>query len=322
MKKAWVLSIVAILSLFGNSQFIQAKDQDFPNRTIEMIVPFEPGGTVDLATRIVMDQLAKELKVPVAVINKPGATGTRGTDTVAKAKPDGHTLLAGTLATMVMVHFFMDNVSYDANRDFLPLGYAGESPSLLVVKSTSPWKTLKEMVDYAKANPGKLSYAAAGGLASTSSMNMELIKSREGVDIASVIYEGGGPAIVSVIGGHVHMTSAAYPALRSHIMAGTLRPLATSKKVDELPDVPTFKEVGFPEVLINWTAFFAPAKAPKDVYKKLVEAFDKVLENPETVGKLKKGGYAPERISPAEISALIKQQFDLVSRIVKGKTVK
>lgn len=200
MKKIWILCVVVVLSLYGSFQFTQGKEQDFPNRTIEMIVPSEPGGVLDIAARIVADQLAKELKAPVVVIDKPGASGTRGTDTVAKAKPDGYTLLAGTLMQLVLVHFFMDNVPYDTLKDFLPLGYAGESPSLLAVKSSSPWKTFKELVDYAKANPGKLSYAAAGGLASTSSMNMELIKARTGADIASVIYEGGGPAIVALLG--------------------------------------------------------------------------------------------------------------------------
>jgi tripartite-type tricarboxylate transporter receptor subunit TctC len=322
MKKLSMLYIIIFLIFLVAPPSVKAEEQVFPKRTIEIIVPMQPGGTLDIATRLVSDQFGKELKVPVVVVNKPAASGATGTAGVAKGKPDGYTLLSGTLANLIMVYFFQENVSYNSQKDFLPLAYAGESPSLLVVKSTSPWKTFKELMDYAKANPGQLSFAAAGGVASTSSMNMQLIKERTGADIANVIYEGGGPALIAVLGGHVQMTSAGYPTLQPHIKAGALRPLATSKKIRELPGVPTFAELGFPEVLVNWSAFFAPARISKGVYEKLLRAFDKALKNPETMAKLERAGYIPETKTPAEISELMKNQYQVVSGIVKGNRFK
>jgi len=291
--------------------------QDFPSRTIEMVVPFKPGGTLDIGTRIVTDQLGKELKASVAVINKPGATGTIGSGWVAKANPDGHILLAGTVASLVLSKFFLDNVSFDPLKDFVPLAYVAESPSLLVVPSNSPYKTFKQLIDYGKANPGKLSYAVAGGLGSTSSMNMELIKQRTGIDLARIVYQGGGPARTAVIGGHVDMTSAGYAPLRAHIKSGKLRPLATSKKIEALPDVPTFAEVGYPEVLVVWIGFFAPAQIPSGPRKILVAALERALKDPGTIQKLKNAGYVPEAKTPEEFSRLIKQQMEMISKIVK-----
>jgi tripartite-type tricarboxylate transporter receptor subunit TctC len=322
MKKLSILYIIIILSLLVLPPSVMAGEQGYPKRTIELIVPMQPGGTLDIATRLASDQFGKELKVPVVVVNKPAASGATGTAAVARVKPDGYTLLSGTLANLIMVYFFQENVSYNSQKDFLPIAYAGESPSLLVVKSTSPWKTFKELMDYAKANPGQLSFAAAGGIASTSSMNMQLIKEKTGADIASVIYEGGGPALTSVLGGHVQMTSVGYPTLRPHILAGTLRALATSKKIRELPGVPTFAELGFPEVLVNWSAFFAPAKISRDPYEKLLRAFDKALKNPETMAKLERAGFIPETKTPAEISELMKNQYKVVAGVMKSNKLK
>jgi len=322
MKKLSILYLSIVVTLLIIPASLQAEEPVFPQRAIEIIVPMQPGGTLDIATRLASDQFGKELKVPVVVVNKPAASGATGTAGVAKGKPDGYTLLAGTLANLVMVYFFQENVSYNAQKDFLPLAYAGESPSLLVVKSTAPWKTFKELMDYAKANPGQLSFAAAGGVASTSAMNMQLIREKTGADIASVIYEGGGPALIAVLGGHVQMTSAGYPVLQPHIKAGTLRPLATSKKIPALPGVPTFAELGFPEVLVNWSGFFAPAKISKGVNEKLLRAFDRALKNPATMAKLEKAGYIPETKTPAEIAELVKNQYTVVARMMKSNRLK
>ncbi|OGP68729.1 MAG: hypothetical protein A2170_04765 [Deltaproteobacteria bacterium RBG_13_53_10] len=317
MKKICALGLVTVFMLLGGISLLQAQESDFPKNPVELIVPFPPGGTADVAARIVSDYLSKELKVSVVVVNKPGASGSTGTQAVAKAKPDGYTLVTGNAASLVNAYLFLSNVPYDAQKDFVPLGYVGESPSLVVVLASSPYNTLEEVVAYAKKNPGKVSYAAGGGISAVSTLNMELIKIKTGTDIARVIYEGGAPALTSVLGGHVTMTAAGFPTLGQHIKAGTLRALVTTIKVPEMPEVRSYTEAGFPEVLLNWTGFFAPAKIPPAVNKKLVEAFDKALKNPEAIDKLKKVGYVPEIKKPSDISELMKQQFQLVSKIVK-----
>ena len=317
MKKICALGLVTVFMLLGGISLLQAQESDFPKNPVELIVPFQPGGTADVAARIVADYLSKELKVSVVVVNKAGASGSTGTQAVAKAKPDGYTIITGNAASLVNAYLFLSNVPYDAQRDFVPLGYVGESPSLVVVLASSPYKTLEDVIAYAKKNPGKLSYAAGGGISAVSTLNMELIKTKTGTDIAMVIYEGGAPALTSVLGGHVTMTAAGYPTLGPHIRAGTLRALVTTIKISEMPDLRSYTEAGFPEVLLNWTGFFAPAKIPPAVNRKLVEAFDRALKNPEAIDKLKKAGYVPEIKSPADISEVMKQQLQLVTKVVK-----
>jgi len=323
MKKVCVLGLVTVFLILGGNTLLQAQESDFPKNPVELIVPFAPGGTADVAARIVADYLSKELKASVVVVNKAGASGSTGTQAVAKAKPDGYTIVTGNAASLVNSYLFLSSVPFDAHRDFVPLGYVGESPSLVVVLSSSPYKALEDVIAYAKKNPGKLSYAAGGGVSAVSTLNMELIKIKTGTDIAMVIYEGGAPALTSVLGGHVTMTAAGYPTLGPHIKAGTLRALVTTIKISEMPDLRSYTEAGFPEVLLNWTGFFAPAKIPAAVNKKLVEAFDKALRNPEAIDKLKKAGYVPEIKSPADISEIMKQQLQLVTKVVKdAKLVK
>jgi len=318
MKKVSLLVMITFLSLISSPNFAEAETSGFPNRPIEMIVPFQMGGLLDIGVRITVDQLAKELKTPVVVVNKPGASGSTGTTWAAKAKPDGYTLLAGGIASLVSAYFFLSKLPYETHRDFLPLAYVGESPSLLVVRSGASWKNFEELIDFAKKNPGKLSYGTSG-LSTTSSLNMELIKKQTGVDITRIIYGGGGESTVDILGGHVDIGYAGYPVLQPHINAKTLRPLATSKKIDALPEVPSFMEKGFNEVVVNWSGFFAPAKIPKEVYNKLTNAFDRTLANPTIIAKLTKVGFIPERKTRAEITTLLKAQYELVAKIVKAE---
>ncbi len=315
MKKLLIMGAVTFFCLITSASSVKAEDQYFPNRGIEMIVSFQMGGLLDIAARLVADQLAKELKVPVVVVNKPGASGSTGTAWVTKAKPDGSTLLAGNFSNLVAAYFFLSKLPYEM-KDFLPLAYVGESPSVMAIKSSAPWSTFEELIDYAKKNPGKLSYGTSG-LSTTSSLNMELIKKQAGVDINRIIYQGGGESTVDILGGHVDMNIAAYPVLQPHLKAKSLRALATTKKIDEMPEIPTFAEKGVKDTVVNWSGFFAPAKMPREPYTKLVQAFDKALVNPEIMSKLKRVGFVPERKTPPEISKLLKEQYDLVSKIVK-----
>lgn len=316
MKRVYILAVMVIFYLLGSAQFVHGEGKNFPNRPIEMVVPFPPGGTADIACRIVVDRLSKDLKVPVTVVNKPGASGTIGASSVAKGNPEGHLLLTGNSACLIIPYFFLNTVPYDAQKDFLPLAYVGESPSVLAVQSSSPFHTVDDIVGYARKNPGKLSCATSGGLSAVSTMNIEVVKNQTGIDINMVVYEGGGPSLAAILGGHVDVIASAMPSLGPQIEAGKLRVLVTTRKMDALPNVPTFAEKGFPMVL-SWTGFLAPVKIPKGAYNRLVAAFDKALRYPEVIKKLEAAGYVPERKTPSEISALLRQQYNLVAKIVK-----
>ncbi len=321
MKKIQILCIVVVMCLFVGAPFVLGAEIKFPARPVEMVVPFPPGGTADIAARIVMHQLSKELKIALTVVNKPGASGTIGAAGVAKGKPDGHMLLTGNAACLIIPSFFMKNVVFETERDFLPLAYVGESPSVLAVQSTSPFKTFDELVSFAKKNPGKLSYATSGGLSSVSTMNMEVVKNQAGLDIATIVYEGGGPSLAAILGGHVDIIASSIPALGAQVDAGKLRVLVTTKKLEEMPSIPTLKDKGYPMV-VNWTGFFVSAKVPKEVHTRLVAAFDKALQNPEVIKKLKDAGYVPERKTPQEMSQFLKEQHNVVARIVKDTKIK
>ena len=222
---------------------------------------------------------------------------------------------------MIIPYFFLSNVVFDAQKDFLPIAYVGESPSVLAVQSTSSIKTFDDLINFAKKNPGKLSYATSGGLSSVSTMNMEVVKSQTGIDVTMIVYEGGGPSLAAILGGHVDVIASSVPALGAQIEAGKLRVLVTTKKTDDIPGVPTLTEKGF-SMVVNWTGFFVPAKVPKATHAKLVAAFDKALQNPAVVKKLKNAGYVPERKTPSEMTEMLKEQRNVVAEVVKATKIK
>ncbi len=252
----------------------------YPTRPIECVIPFAPGGPTDTAIRIIQPQLSANLGVPLVLVNKAGGGGALGMDAVAKAKPDGYTLAATVRSTVTILPATQPDVTYKLS-DFAVVGAYAVDSQVVLVKSGSPWKTLEELVDFAKKNPGKLSYGTAG-LGTNSFFTMELLMS----------------------------------VLRS----GDVVALATSatKRIPSIPNVPTMTEKGQPDAsLSTWAELYAPAKTPKAIVERLAQALEKTMKDPAVVSAIEKAGLVVEYHGPEETLKLIQRENEIVTRLAK-----
>ncbi len=289
----------------------------YPTRAIELVVPFGPGGTADVAARAYSDNLAKLLKVPITVVNRAGGTGIQGTAYVIKSKKDGYTLLAATDTPLVVMPVISKEVTYDPLKDVIPIGHLGYAPSVFAVKSDSPFKSLVELIGYARKNPGKLKNASSG-FGTESFFNLQLLCHKENVKIPSIPFKSGGEVVVALLGGHTDLSSSTLASLGPQLKAGTLRGLAvcSPKRHPDFPNIPTTAEIGYPDVnLAVWLALFAPAGVPKQVVDVLVPAAEKVFKNPEVVQRAANAGVVVEYRGPEETRKLMESGIGLVKRV-------
>ena len=291
--------------------------ETYPVRPIELVVPFGPGGTADVAARAYSDNLAKLLKVPITVVNRAGGTGIQGTAYVIKSKKDGYTLLAATDTPLVVMSVISKEVTYDPLKDVIPIGHLGYAPSVFAVKSDSPFKTLVELIEYARKNPGKLKNASSG-FGTESFFNLQLLCHKENMKIPSIPFKSGGEVVVALLGGHTDLSSSTLASLGPQLKAGTLRGLAvcSPKRHPDFPNIPTTAEIGYPDVnLAVWLALFAPAGVPKQVVDVLVPAAEKVFKNPEVVQRAANAGVVVEYRGPEETRKLMESGIGLVKRV-------
>jgi len=282
----------------------------FPNRPIRLIVPFAPGGSVDIAGRLITDAWGRQLGQPMVADNRAGASGNIGMDQLAKAKPDGYTLAINNVALAVNPALFA-KLPFDTARDFASVGTMGTSQHVLVVNNALPAKNVKELIALAKAQPGKLSFGSAGS-GSTFHMAAELFKSESGADIMHVPYKGGGPALVDTMAGQVQMSFPVLSAALPQVQAGKLRALAVTgpRRSPLMPDVPTMAEAGLPNyVFETWFIVSAPAGTPKDVLARLNQTLNAALAQPELKARLIKEGFEPLTMSPAQADAMLRKEM-------------
>jgi tripartite-type tricarboxylate transporter receptor subunit TctC len=275
----------AILLLFGlNPLFAAAADEPFPTRPISMVAPFPPGGQADLMARPTAAAMEKLLKSPVVVVNKTGAAGAVGMSFVAYSKPDGYTLLMALSSISIIPEadkLFDRKPTYTMDQ-FVPVGLISADPTIFVVRADRPWKSVKEFVEDAKKRPGQISYSSSG-IYGTLHMAMELLIHAAGIELKHVPYNGAGPALTAILGGHVDCLASAPAVVLPHIKAGKLRPLAGwgSKRVEALPDLPTFKELGYDAEFYIWAGLFAPTGTPEPIMKKLRDTVRAAVQDPE-----------------------------------------
>ena len=263
----------------------------YPERAIELIVTFPPGGPTDTAARLVQPHLSAHLKVPVALVNKGGSGGAAGMDFVAKAKPDGYTIAATVRSTVSITPVVQANVPYRLS-DFETIGAYAASAQALVVKKGAPWRTLEELVEDARKNPGKLSYGSAGQ-GTNSFFTMELLKLARGVDVGHVPFGGSGPLKNAILGGHVQVgaisLSTMIPVMRSGDVIGLV--ISGDKRNPAVPDVPTMAEKGVAEASLSTIMeLYAPAKTPKSVVDRLAQALAASMTSPEAIAAFEKAG--------------------------------
>jgi tripartite-type tricarboxylate transporter receptor subunit TctC len=294
----------------------------YPSQPIRLIVSFAAGGPTDIFARLVASKLEKELGQPIIVENKPGGGSNIGSEFVAKAKPDGYTLLVGTVANATNMGIYK-NLGYDTARDFAPITQIMSSPSVLVVNNNLPVRSLSELIAYAKARPGKLSYASsgAGGMQHHAG---ELLKLRTGIDVIHIPYKGAAPALTDVIGGTVDFGFKTASGVMPAILSGKVRPLAVagSARLAQLPDVPTMAEAGMPDLEADsWNGLFAPAGTPPAIINRLANATIAILKTPEIKERFAAISATPIGSTPEEFSKYVKAEIAKWGMVAKQANV-
>ncbi len=293
--------------------------QAYPNRPIRLVVAFPPGGATDVFARIVQGRFSEALGQNIVIANRAGAGGMIGADLVAKAPPDGYTLLIGNIAALAMNVGVYSKMPYDPVKDLAPVLRTVDVSYALVVHPSVPAKTVQEFIAYAKANPGKLSYGSAGS-GSAPHLATELLKQRAGIDIVHVPYKGGGPMVTDLLGGQIQVGIGDQANLMPQVKAGKLRVLAVGspRRSPNYPDVPTIAESGLPGFEAGaWQGLAAPAGTPPDVVKRLNETLVKVMQMPDVRERLLGAGLEPVGGSPEDFAQFIKSEIAKWSKVAK-----
>jgi tripartite-type tricarboxylate transporter receptor subunit TctC len=319
LKKAIILSCIST-ALMG-VQPVHAAD-DWPTRSITYVSPFPVGSNTDTLGRIIADQIAKTLKVSVVVENRPGATGMIGSSYGAKAKPDGYTIMGGSIASHAINAGLFPNMQYDPVNSFEPITIIGFNANTLVVANSSPFKSVKDVIAAAKADPDTVTYASSG-IGTTQHLSGVLLGQEADIKVVHVPY-GGKSALPDIMGGQVSMMFEG-PTVVPHVLEGSLRALAvtSTKRMASLPDVPTMQEAGLPNYEIrSWQAIFAPKGTPKPIVDKLYQAISEVLKTPEVLKRLETMGVEPSGMPPAEFADFQQREIEKWRKVIKAADIK
>jgi tripartite-type tricarboxylate transporter receptor subunit TctC len=309
-----LLLAVAALAALG---FVSAQADDYPAKSVRIVIPFAPGGINDLAARMVATHLTERLGKQFIPDNRSGAGGVVGMETVANAAPDGYTLLVASIANAS--HPWLYKLNYDPHKAFEPIALFVTSPNVLAVYPELPAKSVKELIALAKAKPGDLHYAS-GGAGGSLHLGMEYFKMVTGTDIVHVPFRGAGPGSIDVIAGNTKAIVGTASSLSGHVRSGKLRGLAvaTKQRLEALPEVPTFIEAGLPEYQGgNWIGFAAPAGTPKAIVDRLSREIAAIQDNPEIQKTLRARGAEIERMNPAEFRAYMEAETAKWGRVIK-----
>jgi tripartite-type tricarboxylate transporter receptor subunit TctC len=312
------LLALAVAAL-GASQVAHA--QAFPERTVRIIVPTAAGGSIDTTARVIAGKLAELWGKPVVIENRPGASMIIGAEAAAKSAPDGYTLLVAHDGTMAMNPVVYPNLAYHSQRDFEPVALLTAIPEVLLVNETVPAKSIQDLIALAKANPGKLNHATGG---TATLLALELFKAMAGVDIASIPFRGGAPAVTGVMSGETQMIFADLATANAGMQSGKLRTLAvtTLKRVPRLPDVPTINESGVPGYdVATWIGAFAPAGTARAIVDKIEAGIKEALAAPEVRAKLEALSMEIKSGASADMRAVLAGDIGKWGRLVKDKNI-
>lgn len=298
-------------------------DGKYPERPVTLVVPTATGGTTDFTARLIAEQLQRALGQPVIVDNKPGASGNIGNQFVAKARPDGYTLLVAYSGYQVANPHLYTRAGWDPIKDFAPVAMLTRAPQVVVTNAGVPAGTLAELVAYARAHPDKLNYASSGN-GSIQHIAGELFKQRTGTAITHVPYRGAGPAVQDLLGGQVDLHITTPASVVSHIKAGKLRALAVSShtRLSALPQVPTAVEAGLMGfTLDSWFALYAPAGTPAEIIQLLNTEVGKILSSPETRKKAEDAGTSIELMTPAQLGEFTRKELDDWGGVIRAAKI-
>jgi tripartite-type tricarboxylate transporter receptor subunit TctC len=314
------------LGLFAGAALLAtpAAAQTYPSRVIKMVVPYPAGGPTDVIARIVAEELGRDLGQNVLVENLAGASGAVGTRAVAKAEPDGYTIVFGNNQTHGNNMFLLKEPGYDAVKDFAPLAGAGAFEHVFVVKNDLPAKTIPELIALAKKDPGKLNYGSTG-VGSGSHLATELFMTRTGIQMTHVPFRGAAPLVTDIMGGRIDVSNSTLPSVLGHFQAGQMRAIgiASPKRNPQAPDVPTLREQGIANAdAESWAAFFAPANTPKPILDRLSGAIIAILNKPDVRERITKLGFTLNVREPEAFKPYLAQEIQTWSDIIKAANIK
>lgn len=312
MKRRDILGAASLLALP-----LAARANDYPKMPISLVTPLAAGDAADRAARLMGQELASLLGVAVTVANRPGAGGSLGTQSVIRAPKDGYTLLYAQNSPLTIRRVIEpDAANYDPLKDMIPLALTTRSPSVLVVHKDAPFKTLKEMIEYAAKSPRGVQIGNAGP-GSAGDISVQLMKAATGASLSSVNYKGAAPAVTDLLGGHIDGVILALGALSAHIRSGTLRAIAISSPSPEFPAVPTLRQLGYKTDLLGvWFGFFLPAGVPQNVVDTLVPALEKVARNASISAQLQPSGIVQEWGSGKVLAEEIASEYRVVKDLL------
>jgi tripartite-type tricarboxylate transporter receptor subunit TctC len=315
--------IKSLLITFTATSFLsiaipQLGAQGYPNQPINLVIPLAPGDAADVTARTIGEELAKHLRIPVVPVNRPGAGATIGTDSVARARKDGYTILLTPNAAVVSSRILNpETVPYDPLKDLTPLGLVTRTPILIAVRHDAPYKNFGEMVEFVKKNPGKVRVGTIGP-GSAGHFAVEIINSLTGAGLTTVPFKGGAPGITALLGGHVEGVAFTLGALSGHLKSGAMRGLVSSSRSPQLPEVPTLSELGYRQNLLGvWLAFFGPAGLPAEVTKVLLPAIEKAAKDSAIASKLAGLGIVQDYAPPDKLVAEMREEYRTVEEIAK-----
>ena len=309
----------ALALLLATASAAEDRAQPYPSRPIRLVVPFPPGGSTDILSRALGQKLAEGLGQPVLIDNRPGAGGSIGSEAAAKAAPDGYTLVMGQLGPLAVSPAIYKNLPYDPVKSFAPVSLMAIVPSVLVVNPQVPAASAVELIAYARANPGKLTYGSAGS-GSTSHLTTEYFKLATGTDILHVPYKGVGPMLTDLISGQLSMGINGAPAVMAHVNSGRLRALAVTglTRLPSLPQIPTLDQSGVKGFdASGWYGIVAPAGTPGAIVAKLNAEIRRIMQTPDLRARLDNEGAIPAAGSPEEFGAFIASEIARWAAVLK-----
>jgi tripartite-type tricarboxylate transporter receptor subunit TctC len=298
--------------------------QQYPSKPIRLLVPFAPGGSSTLVARFMSEEMAKGLGTSFIIENKPGGGGNIAMQEVARAAPDGYTLIIGHVGSLAMNPYMYERLPYDVDKDFVPVSLLAIVPNIFVVYHEVPAKDLREFVALAKAKPGQINYGSAGN-GSAGHLAMEYLKQVSGMELQHVPYKGTGPNVTDLIAGRTQATSAGTPPLLPHVRSGKLRVIAvgTSKRLHSIPEVPTVAEQGYPGFETSqWYGLNAPAGTPEPIIRRLAEEAAKAAKSALVAERFKPDDAEAVGSTPQDYAAFIKKEQARWSKVVRAANIK
>jgi tripartite-type tricarboxylate transporter receptor subunit TctC len=322
-QKVFLCVIVAmgLVSIIGATPIL-GQEAKFPSKPIEIIVPFGPGGIIDVGTRIIADSFSKELKVPVVIQNTAGGAGLTGATAFLNTKPDGYTLLSASGAAVISTVQLSKTPAFDPRKDLLPVAYIADAPCAMSVHKNSPFKSFDDFLKFAKSNPGKLKGGVSSLGGETHIMFLSIVKDSK-IETKLIPYPATGQLVTAILGEHLDWMTLSLPATMPYAKSGDVRILLLTRRSPELPGVPSGPDVGLSNASVSmWMGFFALPQTPKVVYDRLVSAVSNASKDPEVSKKLASAGFNVAYRTPQEFSKLLNEQWEIFSKVIKESDMK